>query len=269
MTTTPSTPGPGHVETVIIGAGQAGLSTGYHLQRLGRSFVILDGAARVGDQWRQQWDTLRLYSPAGYDGLPGLPFPGDRGPSRARTRSRRTSSSTPRTTTSPSGSACGSSRSTPRPPAATCCAPTSAPGPATTSSWRPGPSGGRRRSPTSPRSSTRAIVQLHSSEYRRPGQLREGRVLVVGASHSGTDIAYDVAQTHPTTLCGRDCGEIPIDFDSWIGHRVFPLIVFAWRHVITRRTPIGPQGDGPHPQARRPDDPRQAAPTSRSAASSG
>ena len=83
------------------------------------------------------------------------------------------------------------------------------------------------------------IVQLHSSEYRRPGQLPEGRVLVVGASHSGTDIAYDVAQTHPTTLCGRDCGEIPIDFDSWLGHRVFPLIVFAWRHVVTRRTPMG------------------------------
>ena len=64
-----------HIETLIIGAGQAGLSTGYHLQRQGRPFLIVDGNERVGDNWRQQWDTLRLYTPAKYDGLPGLPFP--------------------------------------------------------------------------------------------------------------------------------------------------------------------------------------------------
>ena len=64
-----------HIETLIIGAGQAGLSTGYHLQRLGRPFLIVDGHERIGDNWRQQWDTLKLYSPAKYDGLPGLPFP--------------------------------------------------------------------------------------------------------------------------------------------------------------------------------------------------
>src|SRR5688500_15305461 len=63
------------IETVIIGAGQAGLATGYHLQRRGRPFVILDAGSRVGDNWRRQWDSLRLYSPAKYDGLPGLPFP--------------------------------------------------------------------------------------------------------------------------------------------------------------------------------------------------
>ena len=63
-----------HVETLIIGAGQAGLTTGYHLKRRGRDFLIVDGNQRVGDNWRQQWDTLRLYTPAKYDGLPGLPF---------------------------------------------------------------------------------------------------------------------------------------------------------------------------------------------------
>ena len=65
-----------YVETVIIGAGQAGLSTGYHLQRRRREFVILESNDRVGDGWRRQWDTLRLYTPAKYDGLPGMPFPG-------------------------------------------------------------------------------------------------------------------------------------------------------------------------------------------------
>ena len=64
-----------HVDTLIIGAGQAGLSTGYFLAQRGISFLIVDGADRVGDNWRQQWDTLRLYTPAKYDGLPGMPFP--------------------------------------------------------------------------------------------------------------------------------------------------------------------------------------------------
>src|SRR5215207_321026 len=65
------------VETVIIGAGQAGLATGHHLARLGRPFVILEADARVGDVWRRRFDSLRLYSPARYDGLPGWAFPGD------------------------------------------------------------------------------------------------------------------------------------------------------------------------------------------------
>ncbi len=84
-----------------------------------------------------------------------------------------------------------------------------------------------------------SILQLHSSEYRRPGQLRDGPVLVVGASHSGTDIAFEVAETHPTILCGRDCGQIPFRIESRTAHAAFPLIVFAWRHIVTRRTPIG------------------------------
>ena len=65
-------------ETVIIGGGQAGLATGYHLARQGRSFVILDANVRVGDPWRQRWDSLKLYSPAKYDGLPGMRFPAPR-----------------------------------------------------------------------------------------------------------------------------------------------------------------------------------------------
>ena len=83
------------------------------------------------------------------------------------------------------------------------------------------------------------ILQMHSSEYRRPGQLRSGPVLVVGASHSGTDIAFEVAETHPTILAGRDCGQIPFRLDSSAMHLVFPLLIFAWKHVLTRRTPMG------------------------------
>ena len=67
-----------HIETAIIGAGQAGLATAYHLQRQGRPCLILDGNEQVGDNWRAQWDSLRLYTPAAVNGLPGLPFPGPR-----------------------------------------------------------------------------------------------------------------------------------------------------------------------------------------------
>jgi putative flavoprotein involved in K+ transport len=83
------------------------------------------------------------------------------------------------------------------------------------------------------------IVQLHSSEYRRPEQLAPGQVLVVGASHSGTDIAYEVAESHPTVLAGRECGTVPIKLHSRQSHVMFPFVIFAFRHVLTRRTPMG------------------------------
>src|SRR5262245_50295865 len=62
-------------DVVVIGAGQAGLSVGYHLKQRGIPFVILDANERVGDTWRHRWDSLRLFSPARFDGLAGMPFP--------------------------------------------------------------------------------------------------------------------------------------------------------------------------------------------------
>ena len=64
-----------HIETVIIGGGQAGLATGYHLARQGRPFVILEANRRIGDSWRKRWDSLRVFTPAKYNGLPGMRFP--------------------------------------------------------------------------------------------------------------------------------------------------------------------------------------------------
>src|SRR5688572_20624323 len=63
------------VETVVIGGGQAGLATGYHLAKQGRPFVILDANERVGDAWRNRWDSLRLFTPAKFSGLEGWRFP--------------------------------------------------------------------------------------------------------------------------------------------------------------------------------------------------
>src|SRR6476619_7624559 len=64
-----------HVTVVVIGGGQAGLSVGYCLAQRRLSFLILEGNPRIGDSWRNRWDSLRLFTPAKYDGLIGMPFP--------------------------------------------------------------------------------------------------------------------------------------------------------------------------------------------------
>src|SRR5512146_23196 len=66
---------PERVDTIVIGGGQAGLSVGYHLQRRGLPFLILEANERVGDSWRGRWDSLRLFTPARFDSLAGMPFP--------------------------------------------------------------------------------------------------------------------------------------------------------------------------------------------------
>src|SRR5439155_23466542 len=68
------------IETVIIGGGQAGLAAGYHMAERGRPFVILDADTRIGGSWRNRWDSLVLFTPARYCGLPGWPFPLPGGP---------------------------------------------------------------------------------------------------------------------------------------------------------------------------------------------
>ncbi|MBW3579328.1 MAG: NAD(P)-binding protein [Actinobacteria bacterium] len=62
------------IETVIIGAGQAGLAVGQQLTERGRPFVILEAAERIGDNWRRHYDSLKLYNPAKLCSLPGLPW---------------------------------------------------------------------------------------------------------------------------------------------------------------------------------------------------
>jgi len=60
---------------VIIGGGQAGLAAAWHLTRRGMRPVVLEASSRLGESWRSRWDSLRLFSPAQYDALPGMPFP--------------------------------------------------------------------------------------------------------------------------------------------------------------------------------------------------
>lgn len=228
-----------HVETVVIGAGQAGLATAYHLRKRGRPVLVLDRNARIGDHWRAQWDTLRLYTPMKYDGLPGLPFPGDPWsyPGKDEVADYLDSYAAHFDLPVRTGTAVDSL--------------TAADGGGfviTTGADRivadnvvvaTGTFGHTPSLPDFAVDLDPSIRQLHSSEYRRPEQLKEGTVLVVGGSHSGTDIAYEVAATHRTVLAGRDPGQIPVRLGSRAARMFFPVFLFAGRHIITRRTPIG------------------------------
>ena len=64
-------------QVIVVGAGQAGLAMGYFLARQGRKFTILEAAAEPAAAWRERWDSLKLFTPARYDALPDLDFPGD------------------------------------------------------------------------------------------------------------------------------------------------------------------------------------------------
>lgn len=62
-------------EVIVVGGGQAGLAVAYHLSRQEADFLVLDAGAETGESWRTRWDSLRLFTPAQHDGLPGMPFP--------------------------------------------------------------------------------------------------------------------------------------------------------------------------------------------------
>ena len=83
------------------------------------------------------------------------------------------------------------------------------------------------------------IVQLHSADYRNPGQLAPGKVLLVGAGNSGAELAMDLASTHQVLMAGRTVGELPIDTRGWQGRLMFPVIWWVWEHVLTERRKPG------------------------------
>ncbi|HBY99406.1 MAG TPA: portal protein [Chloroflexi bacterium] len=225
--------------TIIIGAGQAGLSTGYYLQKQGRDFVILDANERIGDSWRKRWDSLRLFTPARYDGLPGMPFPapahsfptkdemGDyleayaarfELPVRTGVKVDRLTRQGGRFVVTAGDLrfeaenvvvAMANYQSPRVPPFAQALAP--------------------------------GIVQLHSSEYRNPSQLRDGGVLIVGAGNSGSEIALEVSSSHRTWMSGRDTGHLPFHIEGVAARILLVRLVlrFLFHRVLTVNTPIG------------------------------
>lgn len=226
------------VETVIIGGGQAGLATAYGLTTRGRECIVLDAGARVGDSWRARWPSLRLYSAASVDGLPGMrfPAPGHSFPTAAEMGDfleayaarfelpvvcgvavERLERHGERYVVSAGAQRWEADNVV-----------------IATGSFRD------PRVPSFAADLDPAITQLHSSRYRSPAQLRDGAVLVVGAAHSGADIAHEVAATHPTMLSGPSTGELPFRCDGPLArHLMPPILRFVFTRVLTVRTPIG------------------------------
>ncbi|MDI2034482.1 flavin-containing monooxygenase [Paenarthrobacter nitroguajacolicus] len=225
------------LDTVIVGGGQAGLALGYWLAREGRDFVILDQNQRPGDAWRQRWDSLHLFTPAKYDGLPGAPFPGDRlaFPSKDELADyledyvRRfdlpfvPDVAVDRIDSDGSGFLISSGER----------------------GWHARNvviATGAQREPRIPAFAADvdpAIVQLHSEDYENPAQLPPGTVLVVGLGNSGAEIALETSRSHPTKVAGKPSGEMPMRHGRAAARFALPVVRFLGMYVLNLNTPIG------------------------------
>lgn len=227
----------GTLDTMVIGGGQAGLAIGYYLKKQGRKFVILDANPRIGDAWRQRWDSLRVFTPAKYNGLPGIPFPAD--PLSFPTKDE--------VADYLEGYAAALDL-----PVCT--------GVKVERLWQDGDhyiaasngnrwearnvvvANGAERRPKVPAFSadvSPAIVHFHSSAYKNPGQLQDGPVLVVGLGNSGAEIAREVCRTHTTFVAGKAAGEIPVKHGRTAARFFLPIVRFAGLHVLSLGTPVG------------------------------
>jgi putative flavoprotein involved in K+ transport len=227
------------VETIVIGAGQAGLAVGYHLSQRGLPFVMLDANERVGDQWRRRWDSLRLFTPAKFDSLPGMPFPappnafptkdamGDYLEAYARQFDLPVETGVRVERLSRNGShyivEAGDQRYEAR-NVVVAMANYQRP-------WVPEFANQLRSD----------IVQLHSADYRNPTQTQPGDVLLVGAGNSGSEIALELSRTHRVWMSGRDTGYIPFRVEGLAGRLILVRLVLRvlFHRILTIKTPLG------------------------------
>lgn len=185
-------------DVVVIGASQAGLAMGYHLAQKGLSFVILDADPEIGHLWRSRWDSLVLFTPAQHSGLPGMAFPApeDTYPSKddvvsylqayaatfdlpVRLDSRVTS-----LTKGDNGYIVATPEETLEAGQVVV-----ATGPFQVAF-----------TPDVSAEFDESVFQIHSADYRKPAQIPEGRVLVVGGGNSGFQIAEELTATREVGL---------------------------------------------------------------------
>jgi putative flavoprotein involved in K+ transport len=223
-------------QTIVVGGGQAGLASGYFLAQQGENFLILDEGLHTGDAWRGRWDSLRLFTPSQFNGLPGLPFPKPdyyfptKDEVAGYLENYASQFNLPvrhgvkvealhRDETGYRLSTGSSSLFARNVIVAT----------------------GPYHQPYTPAFSRQldpGIVQLHSSAYCNPQQIRVESVLVVGAGNSGVEIALELAKNGKRVwLAGRDVGRIPADnLGKALGGR--PYWWFISR-VLSVDTPVG------------------------------
>jgi len=225
-------------DVIVVGAGQAGLSVGYHLARRGLRFVIVDAGARIGDSWRRRWDSLRLFTTARFDGLDGMPFPGP--PDHFPTK--------------------GEMADYLEAYAARFQLPVRL-GARVTRLWREDgryvvAAGDveleadqvvvamadlqRGRLPAFAAELDPAIVQLHACDYRSPSQLRDGAVLVVGAGNSGAEIALELSRSRRVWLSGRSTGQVPFRIGGLVARFLLArlLLRVVFHRILTVRNPL-------------------------------
>jgi putative flavoprotein involved in K+ transport len=223
-------------ETIVIGGGQAGLAAGYFLAQQGKDFVIFDEASRSGESWRNRWDSLRLFTPSQFDGLPGRPFPRPdfyfptkdevadylecyveqfKLPVRHNVKI----DSLSRNDHGYRLTAGNKALSAQNVIVAT----------------------GAYQKPYTPDFASQLshdIFQLHSYAYRNPTQIPATNVLIAGAGNSGAEIALDLSKSDKHVwLAGRDVGSIPANTAG----RILGGRPYWWftSHVLSVNTPIG------------------------------
>ena len=222
--------------TVVIGGSQAGLAVGYYLKQRGLPFVILDQNERIGDAWRKRWDSLHLFTPGRYNGLPGMPFPGSPWayPSKDETADYLEAYARVFELPVRTGVKVERLARTGDQFEVTC-------GQQALFAENVVVATGAFKNPRVPsfaRDLDRSIVQIHSKEYRNPSQIQKGAVLVVGAGNSGAEIAIELAPHHQTWLCGPDTGQEPARAGSRLDHLLTPMMWFVATR-LTVKTALG------------------------------
>ena len=220
------------LDAVIIGGGQAGLATAYELRARGVDCVVLEAHSRIGDQWRHRWDSLRLFTPARLDRLPGSRFPAAEMtfPTKDQMADYLEAYAAKHSLPVRTGTRVLAMRRLDDGYAVDTSSGSFVAGQVVIATGYDSP-----KIPDFARRLPSSIRQLHAIEYRNASQLT-GDVLVVGAGTSGVEIAVEAAEAgHRTILAGRATGEVPGALYAF-GGRIF---WFYANRVATVRTPMG------------------------------
>ena len=224
------------VETVVVGAGQAGLVVSSLLSQAGREHVLLDRRASLGGGWQDRWDTFQLVSPNWTTSMPGFPYRGsDRDGYMPRDeivdhfRAYAASISAPvelETDVTRLSAAPGSGTARFR------LETSKGPIDARDVIVAGGPFG-RPHVPAVAASIDPGIHSLHLHDYRRPEVLPPGGILLVGSGQSGVQLAEELmAAGRTVTMAVGRCGRFPRTYRG--------RDIFWWlRSLATRGQAVG------------------------------